>query len=163
MMKVCSNIMQSIKRIKCGMESIMSSLNRVMLIGNLGADPESRAFPDGTAVCNIRLATTDKWRDRDSGDMKEATEWHRVVLYRRLAEIAGQYLQKGSHIYVEGRLRTRKWTDKNGAERYTTEIEADEMKMLGKKSELGPVPSELPREVPSFTPSKYVVDDTIPF
>ncbi len=141
----------------------MSSLNRVMLIGNLGADPESRAFPDGTAVCNIRLATTDKWRDRDTGDMKEATEWHRVVLYRRLAEIAGQYLQKGSHIYVEGRLRTRKWTDKNGAERYTTEIEADEMKMLGKKSDLGPVPSDLTREVPSFTPSKYVVDDTIPF
>lgn len=141
----------------------MSSLNRVMLIGNLGADPESRAFPDGTAVCNIRLATTDKWRDRDTGDMKEATEWHRVVLYRRLAEIAGQYLQKGSHIYVEGRLRTRKWTDKTGAERYTTEIEADEMKMLGKKSDQVSMPSELPREMPSMSSSRYVVDDTIPF
>ncbi len=141
----------------------MSSLNRVMLIGNLGADPESRAFPDGTAVCNIRLATTDKWRDRETGDMKEATEWHRVVLYRRLAEIADQYLQKGSHIYVEGRLRTRKWTDKNGAERYTTEIEADEMKMLGKKSDQEAVPSDLPRQMPSSTLPKYVVDDTIPF
>lgn len=146
----------------------MSYLNRVMLIGNLGADPETRAFPDGTAVCNIRLATTDRWRDRDTGDMKEATEWHRVVMYRRLAEIAGQYLQKGSLIYVEGRLRTRKWSDKNGAERYMTEIEADEMKMLGKKSDQTNMASDLPRERPSLTPlsvppSRYDIDDTIPF
>ena len=158
-----SNIMQCYGDIKHIEGDIMSSLNRVMLIGNLGADPESRAFPDGTAVCNIRLATTDKWRDRDTGDMKEATEWHRVVLYRRLAEIAGQYLQKGSQIYVEGRLRTRKWTDKTGAERYTTEIEADEMKMLGKKAEQMNMPNEMPREMPSMSLPRYVVDDTIPF
>ena len=148
----------------------MSSVNRVILIGNLGADPESRSFPDGTAVCNIRLATTDKWKARETGDMKEATEWHRVVLYRRLAEIASQYLQKGSHIYVEGRLRTRKWLDKNGVERYTTEIEADEMKMLGKRTEQKSEPtglsSDLPRPPPSPTSSrydKYDDDDKIPF
>jgi single-strand DNA-binding protein len=95
--------------------------------------------------------------------LKEATEWHRVVLYRRLAEIANQYLQKGAHIYVEGRLRTRKWTDKSGAERFTTEIEADELKMLGKKSDQTFMPSNLPRETPSVTAQKYVPDDTIPF
>ena len=137
----------------------MSSVNRVILIGNLGANPESRAFSDGTGVCNIRVATTEKWRDRTTGEMREATEWHRVVLYRRLAEIASQYLQKGSHIYVEGRLRTRKWTDKDGAERYTTEIEADEMKMLGQKSKA----VHMPRDIPAAATSTYWDDDTIPF
>lgn len=110
----------------------MSSLNRVTLIGHLGADPETRSFSDGAMVCNLRLATSESWKDRATGEQRESTEWHRVVLYRRLAEIADQYLRKGSQIYVEGKLRTKKWTDKSGAERYTTEIEADELKMLGK-------------------------------
>ncbi|MBL8454115.1 MAG: single-stranded DNA-binding protein [Zoogloea sp.] len=141
----------------------MSSLNRVILIGHLGADPEFRAFADGTGVCNIRLATTEKWRDRGSGEMKEATEWHRVVLYRRLAETARQYLHKGAQIYVEGRLRTRKWTDKTGAERYTTEIEADDMKMLGKRLESPEMSPELLRTPQALSPAVYVIDETIPF
>lgn len=141
----------------------MSSINRVILIGHLGADPENRAFSDGTAVCNIRLATTDKWRDRQSGEMREATEWHRVVFYRGLADIAGQYLRKGSQVYVEGSLRTRKWTDKNGAERYTTEIEADEMKMLGKKTEHFNA-SYKPQAEALPLPSSHIIDDgSIPF
>ncbi len=112
----------------------MASINKVILVGNLGADPELRNLSGGGAVCNIRLATTEKWKDKSSGENREVTEWHRVVFYRRLAEIAGQYLRKGSSVYVEGRLRTRKWTDKSGVERYTTEIEAEEMKMLGSSS-----------------------------
>jgi single-strand DNA-binding protein len=110
----------------------MMSVNRVVLVGNLGSDPEMRAFADGSPVCNIRLATSERWRDKVTGEPKELTEWHRVVLYRRLAEVAGQYLRKGAQIYVEGRLKTRKWTDNQGAERHTTEIEATEMQMLGK-------------------------------
>ncbi|MDD2740649.1 MAG: single-stranded DNA-binding protein [Rhodocyclaceae bacterium] len=113
----------------------MSSLNRVALIGNLGADPETRAFSDGAMVCNINIATSETWKDRVTGEQKEATEWHRVVLYRRLAEIADQYLRKGAQIYVEGKLRTKKWTDKTGVERYITQIEADELKMLGKPNQ----------------------------
>lgn len=109
----------------------MASINKVILIGHLGADPEQRAFPNGDAVCNLRLATSEKWKDKTTGDTKDETEWHRVVLYRRLAEIAGQYLRKGSQVYIEGRIRTRKWQDRDGQERYTTEIEASEMKMLG--------------------------------
>jgi len=109
----------------------MASINKVILVGNLGADPETRTMSGGGAVCNIRLATTERWKDKSSGENRESTEWHRVVFYRKLAEIAGQYLRKGSAVYIEGRLRTRKWTDKSGVERYTTEIEADEMKMLG--------------------------------
>lgn len=109
----------------------MASVNKVILIGNLGADPERRAFPNGDAVVNLRLATTDKWKDRQTGEEREQTEWHRVVLYRRLAEIAAQYLKKGAPVYIEGRLRTRKWQDKDGQDRYTTEIEASELRMLG--------------------------------
>lgn len=109
----------------------MASINKVILIGHMGADPEQRAFPNGDAVCNLRLATSEKWKDKATGDTKEETEWHRVVLYRRLAEIAGQYLRKGSQVYIEGRIRTRKWQDRDGQDRYTTEIEASEMKMLG--------------------------------
>lgn len=109
----------------------MASLNKVTLIGNLGADPEVRHMTNGDQVANIRLATTDTWRDKASGEQRESTEWHRVVFYRRLAEIVGQYLAKGSQIYLEGRIKTRKWTDKDGQERYTTEIEATELKMLG--------------------------------
>lgn len=115
----------------------MASVNKVVLIGNLGADPELRVFSNGDPVCNLRIATTDTWKDKASGEKREATEWHRVVLYRKLAEIASQYLRKGSQVYIEGRIRTRKWQDKDGQDRYTTEIEANEMTMLGSKSQTG--------------------------
>ena len=111
----------------------MASLNKVMLIGNLGRDPETRYMPSGDAICNITIATTETWKDKASGERREATEWHRVVFFGRLAEIAAQYLRKGSQIYVEGRLQTRKWQDQNGQDRYTTEIRGDEMKMLGSR------------------------------
>lgn len=109
----------------------MASVNKVILVGGLGADPETRYMPNGDAVTNIRMATTESWKDKASGEKREITEWHRVVFYRKLAEIAGQYLKKGSSVYIEGRIRTRKWQDKEGQERYTTEIEASEMQMLG--------------------------------
>ena len=109
----------------------MASVNKVILLGNLGADPEIRHMPSGEAVANLRLATTETWKDKQSGEKKEATEWHRVVLFRRLAEVAGEYLKKGSQVYIEGRIKTRKWQDKDGQERYTTEIEGEELKMLG--------------------------------
>ena len=115
----------------------MASVNKVILVGNLGRDPETRYMPNGEAVTNIALATTETWKDRTSGDRQEKTEWHRVTFYRRLAEIAGEYLKKGSQVYVEGRLETRKWTDKEGKDRYTTEIIATEMKMLGSRSGAG--------------------------
>jgi len=115
----------------------MASVNKVILIGNLGRDPETRYMPNGEAVTNVTLATTETWKDRTSGDRQEKTEWHRVTFYRRLAEIAGEYLKKGSQVYVEGRLETRKWTDKEGKDRYTTEIIATEMKMLGSRSGAG--------------------------
>lgn len=110
----------------------MASVNKVILVGNLGKDPEIRYMPSGEAVTNITVATTDTWKDKNSGDKKEATEWHRVVFFRKLAEIAGQYLKKGSQVYIEGSLKTRKW-EKDGVERYTTEIVADTMQMLGKR------------------------------
>lgn len=110
----------------------MASVNKVILVGNLGRDPEVRYSPDGAAICNISLATTAVWRDRASGERREETEWHRVVFFNRLAEIAGEYLKKGRSVYVEGRLKTRKWQDKEtGADRYSTEIVADQMQMLG--------------------------------
>ena len=109
----------------------MASLNKVILIGNLGADPETRYAPSGDAICNLRIATTEVWKDKATGERREATEWHRVVYFGRVAEVAAQYLRKGSQIYVEGRLQTRKWQDKDGQDRYTTEIRGDEMKMLG--------------------------------
>lgn len=115
----------------------MASVNKVILVGNLGADPEMRYMPNGDAVCNIRVATTESWKDKQSGEKREITEWHRVVFYRKLAEIAGQYLKKGSQVYLEGRIRTRKWQDKEGQERYTTEIEAQEMQMLGRREGMG--------------------------
>ena len=117
----------------------MASINKVILIGNLGADPEMRAMPNGDAVARIRLATTESWKDKATGEKKELTEWHRVVFYRKLAEIVGQYLKKGAALYVEGRIRTRKWQDKEGQERYTTEIEANEMQMLGGRQSVAPV------------------------
>ncbi|MGR8918084.1 MAG: single-stranded DNA-binding protein [Gammaproteobacteria bacterium] len=106
-------------------------LNKVMLIGNLGADPEVRYTGSGSAVANVRLATAEAWRDRESGEQQERTEWHRVVFFGRLAEIVSEYLKKGSQVYVEGRLQTRKWQDRDGNDRYTTEIVANEMQMLG--------------------------------
>ena len=115
----------------------MASVNKVILVGNLGKDPETRYLPNGDAVVNIRLATTESWKDKSSGEKKELTEWHRVVFYRKLAEIAGQYLKKGSQVYIEGRLRTRKWQGQDGQERYTTEIEANEMQMLGRREGMG--------------------------
>lgn len=109
----------------------MASVNKVILVGNLGADPETRYLPSGDAVSNIRLATTDRFKDKASGEMKEATEWHRVAFFGRLAEIVNEYLKKGSSVYIEGKIRTRKWTDPAGVEKYSTEIVADSMQMLG--------------------------------
>ena len=121
----------------------MASLNKVILIGNLGRDPETRYAPSGDAICNLTVATTEVWKDRTSGERREATEWHRVVFFGRVAEVAAQYLRKGSQIYVEGRLQTRKWQDQNGQDRYTTEIRGDEMKMLGRR-EGGDAPMRAP-------------------
>jgi single-strand DNA-binding protein len=112
-------------------ERTMASVNKVILIGNLGRDPEVRYTPSGSAVCNISLATTRNWKNRDSGERQEETEWHRVVFYDRLAEIAGEYLKKGRPVFVEGRLKTRKWADKDGKDQYTTEVIADQMQLLG--------------------------------
>jgi len=109
-------------------------LNKAILIGNLGADPETRYMQDGTCVCNIRLATTEKFKDRN-GERQERTEWHRVALWGKLGEIANQYLRKGSQVYIEGKIETRKWTDKDGNDRYSTDIRANEMKMLGGRGE----------------------------
>jgi single-strand DNA-binding protein len=148
----------------------MASLNQVQIIGNLGNDPEIKYMPDGTAVANISVATTDKWKDKATGQQREQTEWHRVSFFGKLAEIAGQYLKKGSSVYVSGALRTRKW-EKDGVERYTTEIRADHMQMLGgangSRQDAAP-PQSRPtgqpagnqqRPAPTFDDS----DDNIPF
>lgn len=113
----------------------MASVNKVIIIGHLGKDPETRYAPSGDAICNLTVATSETWKDKATGEKKEATEWHRVVMFQKLAEIATQYLRKGSQVYIEGRLQTRKWQDKDGTDRYTTEIRADQMKMLGGKSD----------------------------
>jgi single-strand DNA-binding protein len=115
----------------------MAAINKVILIGNLGKDPEVRYTPNGNAICNVSVATTRTWKDKTSGDKQEETEWHRVVFYDRLAEIAGEYLKKGRPIYVEGRLKTRKWQNKEGQDVYTTEIIANEMQMLGGREGMG--------------------------
>jgi single-strand DNA-binding protein len=122
----------------------MASVNKVILIGNLGADPETRYLPSGDAVTNIRVATTEKWRDK-GGEQQEHTEWHRIAFFGKLAEIAGEYLKKGSPVYVEGRIRTRKWQDKEGQDKYSTEIVADRMQLLGSRGGVGagePAPRE---------------------
>jgi len=111
----------------------MASVNKVILVGNLGKDPELRTFPNGDQIANVTLATTDKWKDKATGEPREHTEWHRLVFNGRLAEIAGQYLRKGSPIYVEGSIRTRKWQDQSGQDRYNTEIRVDQMQMLGSR------------------------------
>jgi single-strand DNA-binding protein len=150
----------------------MASVNKVIVVGNLGRDPEIRTFPSGDQVANVTIATTDKWKDKQTGEMKEATEWHRVVFNGRLAEIAGQYLRKGSQVYVEGSLRTRKWTDQSGAEKYSTEIRADQMQMLGGKSggTDAPAPAPAPqRQAPAPAPRGSAgsgfddMDSDIPF
>jgi single-strand DNA-binding protein len=119
-------------------------VNKAILIGNLGADPDTRYMPSGSAVTNCRIATTEAWKDRETGDQQERTEWHNIVFFGRLAEIAGEYLRKGSQVYIEGRLRTRKWQDSEGNDRWTTEINADQMKMLGGRPGAG---------APAATPS----------
>jgi single-strand DNA-binding protein len=108
-------------------------VNKVIIVGNLGQDPDTKAMPSGMSVTNLRIATSESWKDKTSGEMKEQTEWHSVAMFGRLAEIAGEYLRKGSQVYIEGRLRTRKWQDKTGNDRYTTEIVANEMQMLGSR------------------------------
>ncbi len=115
----------------------MASVNKAILVGNLGRDPETRYLPDGGAITNISIATTDSWKDKATGEKKEQTEWHRVAFFGKLAEIAGEYLKKGSQVYIEGRIRTRKWQDKEGLDRDTTEIIADTMQMLGSRAGMG--------------------------
>jgi single-strand DNA-binding protein len=124
----------------------MASVNKVILVGNLGRDPETRYMPDGAAITNVSVATSFQWNDKASGEKKEETEWHRVVFRGKLAEVAGEYLKKGSQVYVEGRLRTRKWQDKEGQDKYTTEIIADRMQMLGSRSGSGEPRGEPPME-----------------
>ncbi len=137
----------------------MASVNKVILIGNLGRDPEVRYAPSGSAICNVTIATSRQWKNKDSGERQEETEWHRVVFYDRLAEIAGEYLKKGKSVYIEGRLKTRKWTDKDGVEKYTTEVIAQEMTMLGGREgggmggggmgdDMGGAPAPAPRSAP---------------
>ena len=148
----------------------MASVNKVIPVGNLGADPETRYMPSGDAIANIRLATTDSWKDKATGEKKEATEWHRVAFFGKLAEIAGQYLRKGSQVYIEGRIRTRKWQDKDGQDRYTTEIVADTMQMFGSRQGMGEAP---PRESEPSAPARPApkpastgfgdMEDDIPF
>jgi single-strand DNA-binding protein len=151
-------------------------LNKVILIGNLGADPETRAMPSGMTVANLRIATSENWKDRQSGENQERTEWHTVAVFGKLAEIASEYLRKGSQVYVEGRLRTRKWQDKQGNDRYTTEIVANEMLMLGGRGggggggpAMGSPTSQEPRdrqeygEPVSSSTERDDFDDDIPF
>ena len=122
----------------------MAGVNKVIIVGHLGNDPEIRTMPNGDAVANISVATSESWNDRNTGERREVTEWHRIVFYRRQAEICGEYLRKGSQVYVEGRLKTRKWQDQNGQERYTTEIQGDVMQMLGARNQnAGSYPSDI--------------------
>jgi len=144
----------------------MASVNKVIIVGNLGRDPETRYMPNGEAVTNINVATTESWKDKNTGEKKELTEWHRITFYRKLAEIAGQYLKKGGSVYVEGRLITRKWTDKDGVDRYTTEIIADNMQMLGGKptgDNERPPASRGGAAGPQPAPNFSDMDDDIPF
>ncbi len=143
-------------------------VNKVILVGNLGADPETRYMPSGGAVTNIRLATADSWKDKNTGEKQERTEWHRVVFFNRLAEIAAEYLRKGSQVYIEGRIQTRKWQGQDGQDRYTTEIVANEMQMLGGRGGSGfdsaPASQSEPAAAkPAPAPAVDDFDDDIPF
>lgn len=139
-------------------------INKVILIGRLGADPETRYMPSGGAVTNLRLATSESWRDRETGEQQERTEWHNVAMFGRLAEIAAEYLRKGSQVYVEGRLRTRKWQDRDGNDRYTTEVIANEMQMLGGRGGAGaPAQSQAAAPASAVAPPAEDFDDDIPF
>lgn len=139
----------------------MATLNKVQLIGNLGRDPETRYTPNGTLVCTVSLATTNAWTDKQSGDRVEESEWHRVVFFGRLAEVVAEYMRKGRPLYVEGRLRTRKWQDKDGRDVYTTEIVASEMQMLGTKPDDGKASAE--KRAGTVAPDAPEADDDIPF
>lgn len=146
----------------------MASVNKVIIVGNLGQDPSTRYMPNGEAVTNITVATTESWKDKNSGDKKEITEWHRVTFYRKLAEVVGQYCKKGSSIYVEGKLQTRKWSDKESVERYTTEIIADSMQLLGGRPDSSESHDERPAARPTakkqqHSTPEHFVDDDIPF
>jgi single-strand DNA-binding protein len=156
----------------------MPSVNKVMLLGNLGRDPEVRTFPNGDSVCNFSIATSTSWKDKATGEKKEKTEWHNIVMYRKLAEIAGEYLKKGSSVFVEGSLQTRKWQTKEGQDRYTTEVAADTMQMLGGKDNRNSAPSssddnfnQEPERVnknetsssPAGEPTLELPEDDIPF
>jgi single-strand DNA-binding protein len=151
-------------------------INKVILIGNLGADPETRAMPSGTTVANLRVATSESWRDKQTGEQQERTEWHRVAFFGRLAEVAGEYLHKGSQVYIEGSLRTRKWQDKQGNERYSTEIVGNDLQMLGGRGGAGAGASPAPASAASAAAPSYAeesaggggsrseeFDDDIPF
>lgn len=140
-------------------------VNKVIVVGNLGQDPETRYMPSGSAVTNLRVATNESWKDKQTGEQKDRTEWHSVAMFGRLAEIAAEYLRKGSQVYIEGKLRTRKWQDKDGNDRYTTEIVADEMQMLGSRSGGGaPAMSDAPPpSAPRPQSSGDDFDDDIPF
>jgi single-strand DNA-binding protein len=147
----------------------MASVNKVIIVGNVGRDPETRYMPSGDAVTNISVATSDRYKDKQTGEMKENTEWHRIAFFGKLAEIAGQYLKKGSQVYVEGRLRTRKWTDQSGQEKYSTEIIADSMQMLGARMAGSGEESSGARSKPAESSSSAsasaldAMDDDIPF
>ena len=158
----------------------MASVNKVIIVGNLGRDPEMRYMPSGDAMATIAVATTDSWKDKNTGEKKEQTEWHRITFFGKLAEIAGQYLKKGSQVYVEGSLRTRKYTDKDGVEKYATDIRADTMQMLGGRQGMGsasmddgysapaprqqaPAAAPAPRQAAKPAPNFSDMDDDIPF
>ena len=147
----------------------MAGINKVIIVGNLGNDPEIRTMPNGEMIANISVATSESWTDKNSGEKKTQTEWHRIVLYRRLAEIAGQYLKTGSQVYIEGRLKTRKWQDNNGQDRYTTEIQGDNLQMLGGRQDEPKQQAKTSKAKPEPDPLSAMAeqgdsfDDNIPF
>ena len=140
----------------------MAGINKVIIVGHLGNDPEMRSMPNGEAVANISVATSEAWTDKNTGERREVTEWQRIVFYRKLAEICGQYLKKGAQVYIEGRLRTRKWQDQNGQDRYTTEIQGDVMQMLGTRPQSADGANN-PQPMPQQDASVNAFDDSIPF
>ena len=140
----------------------MAGINKVIIVGHLGNDPEMRSMPNGEAVANISVVTSEAWTDKNTGERREVTEWHRIVFYRKLAEICGQYLKKGAQVYIEGRLRTRKWQDQNGQDRYTTEIQGDVMQMLGTRPQSADGANNS-QPMPQQDASANAFDDSIPF